>query len=247
MRRHGERRRAEFDEDVADGFALEGQMPRHTAKGDDADRPKIRAKIDRAKPARLLRTHVVGRTEDGARARRGSGALGIGKLRDPEVHHLGHVGAVFVVPNEEDVVRLEIAVNDAGRVSLRESSANLHHDARRVAGGQPTNLIETLVERLALEKLHHDERPTVVHQSVVVDFDDVLAAERRGCPRFVFETPTSFGALGVLGVDELHRDARAERRVDPLPDRSHAAPTEHPGESVLPRHDARRNDGRRAI
>jgi hypothetical protein len=82
---------------------------------------------------------------------------------------------------------------------------------------------------------------------VVIDLDHVLASERRGGTRLVFEAPARFGAFSVLGVDEFHRNARPERRVDALPNRAHPASTEHAREPILARDDRRGHDGRRAV
>ena len=68
---------------------------------------------------------------------------------------------------------------------------------------------------------------------MVVDLDDVLAAQRGRGARFVLETMPRLGAVGVLRLDELHRDASAERGVDAFPDRAHAAAAEQADEPVL--------------
>src|SRR5262249_31305176 len=80
---------------------------------------------------------------------------------------------------------------------------------------------------------HHDEGPTVWHHAVVVDLHDVLAAQRGRSARLVLESVTGLGAVGVLALDEFHRDTGSERGVHAFPNRSHATAAEYPRKLVF--------------
>src|SRR6185503_2559140 len=103
-----------------------------------------------------------------------------------------------------------------------------------------TGLLQTPIERLAGEVLHHDERLSVGAHAVVVDLDHVLALQLGGRPRFGLETTLRVPALHVLDVDELDGHTSAELVVDAFPDRAHAAATEQTRESVLAGHQSGR-------
>ena len=103
--------------------------------------------------------------------------------------------------------------------------------------------IEAMVERLAREELHDDVRPTVFSDALVVNLNDVLAAESGSRARLVHETFTNFWAARVFGIDELHGHARAEALVDALPDGPHSAAPEEAREPILSGDDRRRRSG----
>jgi hypothetical protein len=93
--------------------------------------------------ARLLGRHVLRRAEDrpvlGEQRGRGVGVSGgrlpfvARELRQPEVQEL-HVAIV----GDEDVLRLEVAMDDPGCVSLCERACYVEGDADRLGLGQGT-------------------------------------------------------------------------------------------------------------
>ena len=99
--------------------------------------------------------------------------------------------------------------------------------------GMRAEALDALVERLADEQLHDHVRPPVVGHAVVEDLDGVLALDGRGGAGLGDEARARLLALGVLRVDELDGDARAEARVPPLPDRAHAAAADEAQDLVL--------------
>src|SRR5690606_16138139 len=92
-----------------------------TLEGDHAERPQVRAVIDRLVPLGLLGAHVVGRAEQraGARVAVASEARGF-RLGDAEIEHLRDL--VLFVADQENVVRLQITMNDAKLVGLGDGS-----------------------------------------------------------------------------------------------------------------------------
>ncbi len=91
------------------------------------------------------------------------------------------------------------------------------------AGRERSASDERVGERLALEVLHDDVRKAGFVHAVVEDLYRVLRLELRGRARLDLEALARVGRGGVVRLDELDRDARAERFVDAFPHRSHAA------------------------
>src|SRR5262249_15144066 len=105
--------------------------------GDDAYRPEIRAEIDPPGVGDLLGAHVTQGPEGGARGRlrpfAGAGA-DLADLDDAEVEDLAHAQLVFV--DQEDVGRLEVAVDDAHAVRPADRGADIADDGDRLVRGQ---------------------------------------------------------------------------------------------------------------
>src|SRR5262249_27417201 len=92
-------------------------------------------------------------------------------LRDAEVEHLHEVGPVFSAA-EEDVLRLDVAVDDLQVVCASNAAGDLNHhvdgpgDIERAARDDGR-------ERFTMEKLHDDEAGAVLGIALVEDLDDV--------------------------------------------------------------------------
>ena len=151
----------------------------------------------------LLGRQVLGGADDRAGlrdlARAGAG--------DPEVHDLD-----AAVGRDDDVVRLDVAVDDG--VAVRELEGG--EDLSRVVDGDPDRRCasgdEQLLERLALEVLHRDVvRPVAV--ASVVDGHDVGMREHGGALRLSAEALDELLVLGVAFVERLDSDATTELLV----------------------------------
>ena len=104
-------------------------------------------------------------------------------LRDAEVEELDDL--LVVDAREEDVGRLEVAVDDAGAVGAPERPADLLGDLRRLAQRQAPLALEPVAEVLAAEQLHHEVGEVAV-DAVVEHLHDVRPAQARrrpGLPR----------------------------------------------------------------
>ena len=192
--------------------------------------------IDVAQAARLLGRHVVGSSEHGARlgaAREPLLAGGRLDLRDAEVEHLGDLVVVVRRADEEDVLRLQVAVDDARVVRALQGAADVPDDPRRLLQRERAEALDALVERLADEELHDHVGPPVVGHAVIEDLDRVLALDRRRGAGLGHEARARLLALDVLRIDELDRDASAQAAVAALPDRPHAAPADEAQDLVL--------------
>ena len=105
---------------------------------DAAERKHVGARIDRT-AGDLLRRHVAGRAEDFAvlreRAERGRvgadripSAIGVDQFRQSEIDDLR-----IPLGRDDDVLRLEVAMDDAGGVRLAEAVRDLRQELDRAA------------------------------------------------------------------------------------------------------------------
>src|SRR5215207_6426850 len=104
---------------------------------------------------RLLRAHVLRCADDESGAgdpRRRGGTQG---ERDAEVRD--HC----LVLVEQDVLRLDVAVDDTTRVRVLERRGDLACDADRIGHWEHALAVEPLPERLAVEKWHDVEQPSI--------------------------------------------------------------------------------------
>ncbi len=166
----------------------------------------------------------------------------VDELGNAEIDHLDRVPETpsFGILCQEDVVRLQIAMNDAGLVRGLERSSHLRDDGGDLRQEQRPRLLDHLLERLALEVLHHDERIAGVGHAIVVNLHRVTTVDASCRLAFVLETATRFGASSELWMKELDRDRMAEGLVSPSPDRTHPALAEQDFDLVTAgNHDAR--------
>ena len=118
--------------------------------------------------------------------------------RDPEVRQ---VGVAFVV--EQDVVRVDVAVYDAGAVRGLEGVAELI-DHRHGLGGGERAVFEDGGQVPAAHQTH-DQIGRVRLTPVVVQRDDVRMLERRDDLCFGLETADEGRIVGEVGTDDLDR------------------------------------------
>ena len=206
---------------------------------------QMSVRVRRAADGELLRAHEVGRADHRAVLRRPlqalrADALDIEHLRDAEVDELHDVRqtvdvtrVALDVGGEEDVVRLEIAMNDVRGVRLRERARGLADHLGGLVGRERPPANERLGERLALEILHHDVGQTGVGHAVVVDLHGMLRLDAGRGAGLDLETAPCVGALCELRANELDGDAGAEALVLSEPDRAHAARADEMTDLVL--------------
>jgi hypothetical protein len=178
-------------------ISREGRSPREKLEQRHADRPDVGAPVDGLGSGELLWRHVLGRAEDGTRARHRLAGRRLGALRDTEVEDLRLQETVTTLDDEE-VGGLEIPMDDAERVSFGDRLARLDHeldgllDKQRAPGAQPVG------EITPVEMLHHEVRRTVVEASNIEHARDVLTLDFDGRPRFAFEAEQGLGAADPL-------------------------------------------------
>ena len=155
--------------------ALERQLSREHPVEDHAEGVDV-ARRPGGLAGCLLGRDVRGRSEH----RPGFGQRrAIADLRDPEV---GDLRPALVV--EEDVRGLEVAVDEAARVGLREPGGDLGSDLERLLVRQRSSREQPVFERSARQVLEHHVAVAVA-LAVVVDAADVGVVEpsdRAGLP-----------------------------------------------------------------
>ena len=191
--------------------------------------------IDRAALPDLLGAHVRGRAEEHARAGVGGGAFAHEHLGDAEIEDLDDL--LVVLAGEEDVLRLQVAVDDARLVGAPEGARDLREDPRRRRDRQPALALEAHAHRLARQELHRDVRDAAV-EAVVVDSHDVRNLEHGGGAGLAFEAGAEVGHRGEGAVHEFDGHGRAELDVLRAPDGAHPAARELPLEHVFAREDS---------
>src|SRR5690606_3854552 len=111
---------ADLHQQIAEPVAVEGSEATDALVGDDAERPEVAAEVDGLVATGLLGTHEMWRADQRARLRpatvRGRVEGASGHLRDAEVEHLGDFAVSLL--NQEDVVRLQVAMNDSRAVGV---------------------------------------------------------------------------------------------------------------------------------
>jgi hypothetical protein len=147
--------------------------------------------------ARLLRAHVRRGPGDGPLLRdllRGA----VDRARDAEVGEHG------VAAGEEDVLGLDVAMDHAALVRVRQRAGHLAPDPHRGLHGQPVVRAEPLAQRVALHVRHHVEE-LVVGLPRIVDREDVRVLQAGGELDLAHEALRA-ERVRQLGMQYLDRD-----------------------------------------
>ncbi len=170
---------------------------------------------------RLLGRHVAGRAEDHATLRQGGAPLDA--LGQAEV---GDVGLAPLV--EEDVGRLEVAVQDAALVRVVHRAGHLHHQLNK-----PTRCIAwALRQTPPLDELHAEEVLPLMLADLV-DGHDVRVVEVGGVFGLGAEAAQLVGAGQGAVADHLEGHQAAQRQLPRPVDDAHAAARDFPQHLVI--------------
>lgn len=156
-------------------------------------------------------------------------------LGDAEVEHLGAVAAE-AVRFEPDVVRLEVAVDDALPVRFLDRAADLFEDLDRPLEGQAGLLGQHGGEAAAVQVLHDEIGDAAVgrgREAEVGHIDDVGMAQPARCPGLALEPLDGLRAVHKLRGDELHRHLAVRADVGGEIDRAHPAPPEQAFQAIF--------------
>ncbi len=175
-------------------------------------REDVRACVRRGAPD-LLGAHVAGRAQDPALLRRVVGGGGLGVDGGPGGPFGSEPGQAEVenlhpsVPRDEQVVRLEIAVDDALLVGRGQAEGDLDAQLRGPRGrhGSP---FQALAEALPLEELGDHVGRTFVGTEIV-EYEDVGVIESCYRTSLLLESPKPVRVRGELRGQDLHRHLSA--------------------------------------
>ena len=223
-------------EDERRGRGGEGRDARRHFVEHDAQREQVRPRVQLLAPG-LFGRHVQGRAHGAARARQvmlvevglrrregragrfGNVAQRQRSLRQAEIQDLRGPAV-----HEEDVRGLDVAVHDSLRVRGIQAVGDLDADLQELRNLDGLDG-DAVLEGLAFEQFHRDERPAF-ELADVVDRADVGVIEGRCRARFPAKPLDRLRIPGNVVRKELQRDIPAEARVPRLVDHAHAAPTQ---------------------
>lgn len=162
----------------------------------------------------LLGGHVFGRAADHALARQtGAGLrLVLHQLGDAEVEHLGQL-AMRSKLLDEDVLGLEVAVQDAEAVRFGERGEDLQRDVDDALPRERVVARDDVLERVALDELHHDVRDAVRGLSVVDDRNAVRMVEARRVVGLAREPSVAGLIVEEVRREDLGGERLAERQL----------------------------------
>jgi hypothetical protein len=166
----------------------------------------------------LLGRHVLERPDEDAAIGAGAAVGDLG-ARDAEVDELHRLFARD--HREEDVGRLEIAVDDPGGVDGVEPLGDLAEEPGDRADREAALARQLRAEVLAVEELH-DHVGVAAIDAIVVGLHDVRALDVRHGARLALEAHAGVVVAGGDGVDELDGHVAPELAIEGHPERAHA-------------------------
>src|SRR6267154_668574 len=185
---------------------------------DDAQRIEIAAVIDRS-AFDLLGRHVARRADKSAAA---GHAHFCGLERSGEAKIGNEHLIVFA---DEDVVRLEVAMDNAFGMRGVESVAHLTGKFKAAVERQRAFLFQDSVEIFTVHESHGDELDAVGFTQVV-DAKNILVRNSAGKQEFVFEALNDLRIAGKIRQQDFQRGVAIELTVVDFVDAAHAAFTE---------------------
>ena len=207
------------------GPAGEGRFAREHLVADATERVDVGTRIDDGAAAGLLRAHV--RRCPQREADLGDrGPVGTTRRpRDPEVSDHRPPAA------QQDVLRLDVAVDHARLMRVRECRGHVAHDRQRVGKRQLHLALEPVPQRLARHE-RHDEVEQVAAAARVEEWNDVRVLERTRDGDLALE-PFHADRGRQIGIDDLHRELALVPQVARVVDSGHAAAPELVAEHVV--------------
>ena len=201
----------ERDRDGA--VAVKGQSAREHLIEHDADGIDVGLAVGDVS-SRLLGRDVVNRADRlvGHGARRL-----VGKARDAEVGHLD--GAVL---QQHDVLRLDVAVNDAALMRVLQRLEDLGGEVQHVLPLDDTLTVDILLESDAVD-IFHDDILDHIAEADIIDLDDVRMRKHRDRLGFVLEAADEFLIVEVLVLEDFDSDLAVVDGVVAAVDICHAA------------------------
>ena len=131
---------------------------------------------------------------------------------------VGHQGVAFA--GDQDVLRLDVAVDEPLAVGVVERAARLGRDPDRLGHRQRTLPPEPIAEALAADERHGEPEEPVALARVVHRAD--VGVLQTGCGLDLPAEAVHAHAGGQLGEEDLHHDLAAERRLHRQEDPAHA-------------------------
>jgi len=161
-------------DELGERARFEDRLAREQLEGDAAERIDVRPMVQILGALALLGRDVRQACRAARRRRDGGHLAGAHELGDAEVQDLDRRdvdGAALAA--EEDVVRLEVAVDDPRACAAASAVATWRTMARaRLTSTRASRTARVGAQRLAGEKLHDDVRLGIWQRAAVEDLDD---------------------------------------------------------------------------
>ena len=204
------------------------RLPRQHLVQDDAQRVDVGLVLNLAGPFPLLGSHVQRRPHRHADLRlyqRRAQTLLLGDLGDAKVQDLGLLARRIVqVADNDDVVGLQIAVDDALAMRGGQGLGNLPSQLQRVVYFQATpKLGDTLRQRVSIEIVHHDVGAAVGQSIKLKDVYDARVLHDVRSSGLVEEAHGHLWIFREIRMQHFDRCSAANVLVYDLEDDAHAA------------------------
>ena len=193
-------------------LAVVGRMPCEHLIHDDAQGIEIGPEIDPAALG-LLRGNIVHR----AQGFPGQGTLGRGHTGNAKVGHL-----YAAVLEDHDIVGLDVPVDDPAAVGMLQRLGDLRGKMQRLPPVENPLLLHILLERNAVNQLHHDV-VQIVGVRHVIDIDDIGMREHGDGLGLGMEPAAELGVLRQLILEDLDGHQPVQTMAPGLIDHGHAA------------------------
>jgi hypothetical protein len=183
-----------------------------------AGRKNVRTAIDRLSHE-LLGRHVRGRAEHGTGLR----ILRRLDARDAEVGDFD-----LAIGPDDDIRRLDVAVNDAKIVGIIECAEQFAHDARDLFHRKTLVLRKMVLQFASDHELHRDKRGIAV-LAEIINGDDVRMIEPPRGFGLALKARDHFGraiAFELVAADRFQRDRALDARVESFVNDPHRAAAE---------------------
>ncbi len=190
--------------DCQRALSLEGGTPGEHLVEHHSQRVDVGAGIHRG-ALRLLGAEIAGGPDHGP----GSGEF-LGVVPCPDDPEVGHFHRA--IPSEQDVPRLDIAMDQPRPVCHGERRRSLGSDLGRSSGEERPVGAQHLAQRAPVHQLHHDEIGGAVFAPVVYG-DDVGVAQVGRRLRLAPEAADKGVVGAVLGMENLDGHTSTEKTV----------------------------------
>ncbi len=138
--------RADLLEEREEAVGVEGQPSCQAFIEHDPDRVHVEGGVGIQSRGDLLGRHVERRAHDAAGLGELLGVAFLVELGDPEIEDLWRARTPVLALAEEDVVRLEVAVDDPLRVRFGDTAASGDHHGERLGDRQAAHPCQSLTQ-----------------------------------------------------------------------------------------------------
>ncbi len=198
-----------------------GDLPGQRAIEDRRDGIDVAPGVRARRVLQLLRSHVHGRAEEHAAFGRGPHLQLAADLADAKVDDFQ-----LALSRQEDVRRLEVPMDDPGRMGCGEGIRHVDTHLQGTNDRQRRVARELGLEIVAIEELEDQEGLASLAATDVERSDDPRVADGAGDARLVPEALERGGAGGEMGVQDLQRETSLDDRVHDFVHCAHAAAAE---------------------